>query len=236
MTTPTNPFVPAPTQSKPAHVALVLDRSGSMESCRDETIEGFNEYAQQIRGTAAKEGLQVRLTLTVFNHEVRMPLFEQPLARLHPMSRKYYVPDGSTSMLDAVGHTVDRLEREGTDIAAASVLVCIISDGHENASQHYSYADVAERIQRLTATERWTFTYLGANQDLSQVSEQLNIPVANTASYAATGAGTSDAWERQSRATSRRMAQVRSGERASVDFYAEEPTPDTVDDDRPRTQ
>src|SRR5579859_996720 len=222
MTTPLNPFIPNPTRSRPAHVALILDRSGSMESCRDETIGGFNEYAQQVRATAAQEGLQVRLTLTVFNQEVRMPLFEQPLARLHPMSRKYYVPGGSTAMLDAVGETIDRLERDGTGIADTSVLVCVISDGYENASQRYRYADIAERIQRLTATERWTFTYMGANQDLSQVSDQLNIPFANTASYAATGDGTSDAWQRQSRATNRRMGRINSGERASVDFYAEE--------------
>jgi uncharacterized protein YegL len=228
MTTPTNPSVFAPMQHRVAHVAIVLDRSGSMESCRDETIEGFNEYAQQIRATAAKEELQVRLTLTVFNGEIRMPLFEQPLTRLHRMTRKYYVPDGSTAMLDAVGHTIDRLEREGTNIAEASVLVCIISDGHENASHDYSYADIAKRIGRLTATERWTFTYLGANQDLSHVSEQLNIPFANTTVYSATRAGTSDAWQRQSRATSRRMRGVQAGESASLDFYAEEPTPSEV--------
>ncbi len=236
MTTPPNPFIPNPTHSRPAHVALILDRSGSMESCRDETIGGFNEYAQQVRATAAQEGLQVRLTLTVFNHEVRVPLFEQPLTRLHPMSRKYYVPSGSTAMLDAVGETIDRLERDGTGIADTSVLVCIISDGHENASQRYSYADVAERIQRLTATERWTFTYMGANQDLSVVSDRLNIPVANTASYAATEAGTADAWKRQRRATSRRMSQIKAGERASTDFYAEETAPNAVNGDRPATQ
>jgi uncharacterized protein YegL len=225
MTQPQNPFAPTPRLTKLAHVAIVLDRSGSMESCRDQTISGFNEYAQGIRKTAKKAGLDARLTLTVFNGEVRTPLFEAPLDRLRPMSRKYYVPDGSTAMLDAVGQTIDRLEREGSQIDEASVLVCIISDGQENSSTDYTYASVAERIQRLSASERWTFSYLGSNQDLSVVSEHLSIPMANTSSYSSTGDGTSDAWKRQSRATSRRMEGVSTGKSASQDFYGEEPDP-----------
>ncbi len=225
MSKASNPFEPTTRHHKLAHVAIVLDRSGSMESCRDETISGFNEYAQQIRSTAKTAGLDVRLTLTVFNGEVRMPLFEKPLERLHSMSRKYYVPDGSTAMLDAVGQTIDRLERDGSEIDEASVLVCIISDGMENSSSEYTYASVAERITRLTATERWTFTYMGSNQDLSIVSRQLDIPVANMTSYASTGEGTSNAWQRQGRATSRRMEGVRVGTQSSQDFYAEEPDP-----------
>lgn len=220
-----NPFIPTTRHHKLAHVAIVLDRSGSMESCRDQTISGFNEYAQDIRRTAHEAGLDARLTLTVFNGEVRMPLFGAPLDRLHLMSRKYYVPDGSTAMLDAVGQTVDRLERDGADIEMASVLVCIISDGQENSSTEYTYPAVAERIKRLTATERWTFTYLGSNQDLSVVSQRLDIPVANMTSYTSTGEGTADAWERHGRATSRRMRHASAGTSASQEFYAEEPDP-----------
>jgi hypothetical protein len=154
-----------------------------------------------------------------------MPLFQAPSQRLHPLSRKYYVPDGSTAMLDAVGQTIDRLEREGSQIDEASVLVCVISDGQENSSTDYNYESVAERIQRLTATERWTFTYLGSNQDLSIVSEYLSIPMANMTSYASTAEGTADAWTRQRRATRRRMEGVSTGKSASQEFYAEEPDP-----------
>jgi hypothetical protein len=225
MVTTRNPFVPTTGRHTLAHVAIVLDRSGSMEACRDETISGFNEYAQHIRSTAKAAGLDTRLTLTVFNGEVRMPLFEEPLERLHPMSRKYYVPDGSTAMLDAVGQTVDRLERYGSQIDEASVLVCIISDGQENSSTEYTYASVAQRIARLTETERWTFTYMGSNQDLSIVSQQLDIPVSNMTSYVSSGEGTADAWKRHSRATSRRMQGVSTGQTASQGFYSEEPDP-----------
>jgi hypothetical protein len=184
-----SPLKTSDPQDKIAHLAIILDRSGSMESCRDETISGFNEYTQQIRSTSKAAGLDARLSLTVFNPEVRMPLFGAPLKQLHAMDRKHYVPDGATAMLDAVGQTIKRLEKDAAEIDVASVLVCIISDGLENASREYTYADIAEHIQRLTATKRWTFTYLGSNQDLSQISQHLNIPMANTSSYVASRHG-----------------------------------------------
>lgn len=233
MTTTHNPFIPPTRAKKLAHVAIVLDRSGSMESCRDATIGGVNEYEQHIRRTAWEEGLDTRVTLTVFNDHIRMPLFQAPLERLHALSRETYVPDGTTRLLDAVGRTIDRLERRGEKIGETTVLVCVVSDGYENASREYSQAHVASRIERLTATDRWTFTYLGSNQDLSRVSADLRIPAGNMAAYDATPAGTADAWERQARATRRRMQEIGRGERASREFYAEEPeAAGARDDDR----
>ena len=57
-----------------------------------------------------------------------------------------------------------------------SFLVCIVSDGYENASRRHSSAEVSRTIGRLTDRETGPFAYLGANQDLSQVSAELNIP------------------------------------------------------------
>lgn len=178
----------------PVHVALVLDRSGSMESCRDVTISGFNEYIQGIRETAEREELEVRVTLTTFNHRVRVRYVDASLPRLKPLSRATYKPDGMTAMLDAVGETIERLS---STVLTGSFLVCVISDGLENASERYSYQDIAERIQRLGADGRWTFTYLGANQDLSQMSRDLGIDQGNIAAYQASPAGTAAAWRRQ---------------------------------------
>lgn len=203
------------------HVAIVLDRSGSMESCRDATISGFNEYITGIRN-AAQSGRNTRVSLSVFNHDLETILFETPVDRLRPLSRETYVPNGNTAMLDAVGHTLDRLVSEVQDGADDAFLVCIISDGYENASRRYTYSDVAERIQQLTSSGNWTFTYLGSNQDLSVISQQLNIPQGNVASYAATASGTLEAWERQAASTESLMRDIASGNRASSRFYGKE--------------
>jgi photosystem II stability/assembly factor-like uncharacterized protein len=53
----------------------------------------------------------------------------------------------------------------------------------------------------------------------------INIPMANTTSYASTGEETTNAWKRHGRATSRRMEGVTTGKSASQGFYADEPDP-----------
>jgi uncharacterized protein YegL len=201
----------------PVHVALVLDRSGSMESARDETISGFNEYIQAIRETAEREELEVRVTLTTFNHQVQIEYVDAPLSRLETLTRATYQPDGMTAMLDAVGETIERLTGAPED---DTFLVSIFSDGLENASERYTYKEIAERIQRLTETGRWTFTYLGANQDLSQVSRDLNIDPGNVAAYQASPAGTAQAWRRHAARSATHLESVARNQ-PSAPFYDE---------------
>ena len=58
------------------HVIIILDRSGSMEACRAETISGFNEQVQKICATTKSEGLSesTYVTLVLFNQEVTRSL------------------------------------------------------------------------------------------------------------------------------------------------------------------
>jgi hypothetical protein len=70
-----------------------------------------------------------------------------------------------------------------------------------------------------TAIERWTFTYLGSNQDLSKVSADLHIPQRNIAGYDATAASTASAWRRHARTTERRLDGVHHAAPAATDFY-----------------
>lgn len=204
-----------------SHVAIVLDRSGSMEACRESTISGFNEYASGVRTTAAAENMETTLTLTVFNEGVEMQSFLEPVSNLADLTWETYQPNGSTAMLDAVGVTIDRLARTLADRPHERVLVCIISDGEENASRAYTYEDIAQRISARTEAG-WTFTYMGANQDLSQVSRDLHIPAANTASYRADAPGTRNAWQRHARATSRSLSRDAMAAPPPAEFYMPE--------------
>lgn len=165
------------------HVAIVLDRSGSMASCRAETINGFNEQVQKITGKTKTDGTAdtTLITLVLFNHEVEFVHFVSPVDSLREITAEQYVPNGSTAMLDAVGLTLTRFEREVEDDEQTRYLVIIITDGEENDSKEFTYERIAEMIQKRQQTGRWTFSYMGANQDLSDLSKRLNIPKSNTA-------------------------------------------------------
>jgi hypothetical protein len=205
---------------KATEVAIILDRSGSMESCRDATIGGYNEYLQSLGAMTGAEELAVRVSLTVFNSCVEIADAGATLDEVRPLTRESYVPDGGTALLDAVGLTLTLLKRKADDQPATSFLVCIISDGQENASTVFSYEQIADWIQALTATGRWTFAYLGSNQDLSQVAAQTGIPRGNMRSYDATDAGTQSAWREQSMASYRNVQRASRGMRDAGDFYS----------------
>ncbi len=207
-------------RGKSVEVAIVLDRSGSMESCREATISGFNEYVAEIRRTARQEGLNARVSLVTFNGEVTPVYWSAPLDRLQPIDHASYVPGGMTAMLDAVGATIAQLTAHGGD-PETHALVCIISDGLENASREYTSPVIAKRVRELQATGRWTFTYLGSNQDLAKVSADLGMPEANMAAYSSTPAGTRRAWEAHRRGSSQRLHDIAAGAE-SGGFYAED--------------
>ena len=172
-----------------SEIAFVLDRSGSMESCREATIGGFNSFLQEQQKT---EGL-ARLTLILFNDEYLVPIDALPVAEILPLSSDSYVPRGSTALLDAIGRAIDEL---GARLAALSekdrplqVIVAILTDGLENSSQSYTWREIARLIKQQTEQYRWTFLFLGANQDAIATAVQMNITAANAAAYVADAAG-----------------------------------------------
>ena len=172
-----------------SEIAFVLDRSGSMESCREAAIEGFNSFLQEQQRT---EGL-AKLTLILFDDEYLAPIDSLPVAEILPLDNDSYVPRASTALLDAIGRTIDEL---GARLAAlperdrpGQVIVAILTDGLENSSQNYTWQQIADAIKQQSERYRWTFLFLGANQDAIATAVQMNIRPANAASYVADAAG-----------------------------------------------
>ena len=172
-----------------SEIAFVLDRSGSMESCREAAIEGFNSFLQEQQRT---EGL-AKLTLILFDDEYLVPIDALPVAEILPLDNDSYVPRGSTALLDAIGRTIDEL---GARLAALpeqdrpmQVIVAILTDGLENSSQNYTWQQIADAIKQQSEQYRWTFLFLGANQDAIATAAQMNITAANAAAYVADAAG-----------------------------------------------
>jgi len=202
------------------YIALILDSSGSMASIKGETINHFNEQIEQIAKDSV--GLDTSVSLATFNSEVDIKFFNNPVNDLKPLTLKTYFPNGYTSLYDAVGITVDRLLAECKDIKKkdTAVLVVILSDGQENSSQKYTIEDIAERIQELQNTKRWTFTYLGANQDLSKIEQQLHIPAGNISAFVANTAGMAAATNLSVGSSQSYMTSRRLGETQTYGYYS----------------
>ncbi|HZS55653.1 MAG TPA: vWA domain-containing protein [Bryobacteraceae bacterium] len=171
-------------------IAFILDRSGSMGSCREAAIQGFNRFLQEQQQL---EGL-ARLTLVLFDDKYLTAINALPVAEVLPLDHKTYLPRGTTALLDAIGHTVDQLEARLTGmpekVRPGQVIIAILTDGLENASRQYTWRQIADRIKQQTERYGWTFLFLGANQDAIATAAQMNIAMNNAALYIADAPGT----------------------------------------------
>jgi uncharacterized protein YegL len=161
------------------YVAIVLDKSGSMKSRKAVTVSGFNEQIQTLIASGHKGG-ETFASLVLFDDSVSADFFNVPVFSLREMTEDAYMPNGGTAMRDAVGYTLDRFSSE-TDITDPNnaYLVIIISDGEENVSRYWSANRLKERMDELQSTNRWTFVYIGCNQDVLAVGKEYNLSVQN---------------------------------------------------------
>ncbi|MFB6262942.1 MAG: hypothetical protein ABEL76_04860, partial [Bradymonadaceae bacterium] len=103
---------------------------------------------------------------TIFNHESPPRMRHAELEPAEPLSEETYAPGGRTALLDAVGYTIDRMGERFDDLPEeekpSDVLVAIITDGKENASEEYDRAQIEERIREQEQQWGWDFVYIGA--------------------------------------------------------------------------
>ena len=191
-------------------IAFVLDRSGSMKSCQQAAIEGFNQFLADQQKT---DGL-AKLTLVLFDDEYLVPISSIPVEEVVSLTDDTYQPRGCTALLDAIGQTIDNLGQRLAALAEkdrpGQVIVAILTDGLENASQRFTWKEIAGKIKHQTDTYKWIFLFLGANQDAIATAANLSIAANNAANYVADAAGS----KAGQAAFSRKMSALR---RASMD-------------------
>jgi hypothetical protein len=76
-------------------IAIVLDRSGSMESCKESTVTGFNDF---IRSQKKIPG-EAMVKLVQFDDQYET-VFDKPLKDCPELTQNTFVPRGSTALLD----------------------------------------------------------------------------------------------------------------------------------------
>ena len=209
-----------------SEIAFVLDRSGSMKSCQQAAIEGFNQFLTDQQKT---DGL-AKLTVVLFDDEYLVPISSIPVEEVVSLTDDTYQPRGCTALLDAIGQTIDDLGQRLAALAEkdrpGQVIVAILTDGLENASQRFTWKEIAGKIKHQTDTYKWIFLFLGANQDAIATAANLSIAANNAANYVADAAGS----KAGQAAFSRKMSALR---RASMDSAS---VSERLDAEAPLTQ
>lgn len=177
-------------------IAVVMDRSGSMASIKDDVIGGFNTFLKEQKSAPG----DVTFTLVLFDNEFLTPYYAVDIQKVPDLNQFNYTPRGSTALYDAVGRTIDeigkRLDKHSEK--PDKVIVAILTDGEENSSSKYTRDQVASMIKHQESKYAWEFVFLAANQDAFQTGASLNIKACNTANFAATAQGARDAYRSMS--------------------------------------
>ncbi len=170
-------------------IAFILDRSGSMQSIRQDTIDAFNTFLRDQQ--AAPD--QARFTLVFFETETDVRHVSIPIAEVVPLDLETYVPNGGTALLDAIGETIDKLGQRLATIPEADrpeqVTIAILTDGEENSSRHYNWHQIADRIKHQTEKYAWEFLFLGAGPDTIASAARMGIEYARIAPFVSDKSG-----------------------------------------------
>ena len=157
-------------------IAYILDRSGSMSDMVEPAIAGFNRFLREQQEAPG----EARLTLVLFDDEYLAPHRSTPIHEVPPLDTETYVPRSMTALLDAIGRTIVELGKRLRQPADSNgpparhspegdgggqVIVAIFTDGLENASTDFDLQKISSMIKHQQENYKWTFLFLGANQD-----------------------------------------------------------------------
>jgi len=170
-------------QGDRTHICMILDRTGSMESIKQDTIGGFNSYV------AAQKSLPTPATFTLVQFDSQDP-FEvihkfTDIQMVPDLTGQTYMPRASTPLYDAVGRGINDLKASLGTLPEAlrpkKIVMVIVTDGQENASREFTGAQVRKMIADASAISD---------------SSSLNIDASNAAFFKKSTAGSSEMWER----------------------------------------
>ncbi len=171
-------------------IIVITDRSGSMASIAPDVMGGYNTFLKEQK---AQPG-EAKLTYTQFDNEYEVVSVAVPIQSAKELTDKTFVPRGQTALFDAVGRTLNEQgARIATEKWAELVIVCVITDGGENASREYDREKVKVMTKHAEANG-WKFIFLAANQDAFAAAQSFGSNAQYAGNFAASAVGTRSAY------------------------------------------
>lgn len=171
-------------------IIVITDRSGSMATIVNDVIGGYNTF---LKDQKAQPG-EAKLTYTQFDDKYEVVFAGKPLQDAPELTSLTFVPRGSTALFDAIGRTLNEQgQRIASEKWAELVVVCVITDGGENASREYTREKVKEMTKHAEANG-WKFVFLAANQDAFAAAQSFGSSGQYAGNFVANAAGTQAAY------------------------------------------
>lgn len=182
-------------------IVVVLDRSGSMSSIKDATIEGFNKFIDAQRELVKEDGTsagECDISLYQFDDVYETVYKNKDIKYAPKLTSETFVPRNSTALLDAIGKTIndigEELKNKKEKDRPEKVIFVIQTDGMENASKEFTRNKIFDLITHQKSKYNWSFIFLGANQDSIATATSYGINLNSSITYNASSVGTSNVY------------------------------------------
>lgn len=174
------------TDSDYTHISVLLDRSGSMSSVKEDMEGGFNNFIKEQQQVPGK----CRLSLFQFDHAYEVVYVDQDIKHV---PRLNLTPRGATALLDGLGRSIHEtgqfLSQMPESQRPGKVIFMVITDGHENSSREYSHLHIKEMVEKQQNQYNWQFAFLGANIDAIGEASSLGMRAVGAMNYEANTKG-----------------------------------------------
>ncbi len=193
-----------------AALALVVDRSGSMQSIASDVAGSVKQFI----GDQKKNSGKTSLTVAQFDHLYEVVYdFVDIQAVDEEKFAKDYQPRGSTALLDAIGRTTLGLKQNLDNMAPADrpnkVVVAVITDGLENASKEFNISQIKDMIKQQEALG-WDFMFMGATLDTINIAKNYGFSADKAAVYSTAN------FENSMRLIGEQVSKVRRGQELNI--------------------
>ena len=202
------------------HISVILDRTGSMEAIRNDTIGGFNAFLEQQRAEPGK----ATMTLVQFDSQDPYEVIHRfkTVDKVSELNRQTYVPRAMTPLLDAIGRGINDLEENLGQLKEeeypSKIIFVIVTDGQENASREFRREQIQKMISDKSEKESWQFVFLSA--DLAAMGDAMSVGFTADSSllFAKDSEGSLNAWD----SLSKRTSDYRASRKSKMTFNKED--------------
>ena len=156
---------------------ILIDRSGSMRDSWSRVLAAVNSYPTSLQRNFTRSHLVCAAFANNWGLDYTV-LRDIPNIAWKPLRTDEISPGGDTPLNDAIVYTCELItDRLGCFEApdAVSVVVAIISDGGENASEHD--LDFTHALMARKRALGWQFVFLGLDFNAEQIARDYGCPV-----------------------------------------------------------
>lgn len=182
------------------HVALVVDRSGSMRKHQAQLIRVVDEFVKGLQEESDRLGHETRISLYAFDHHVECLVWDMDVKHLPSMNGLYQVNNGATALIEAAVTSLDDLASEVSQkYGEHSFLQVVVTDGEENASGCSETGEMHTRmyggrgqavlrkwlariqVAMNNLSDNWTSAIMVPNSLAKRTAQEYGFPAGNIA-------------------------------------------------------